>query len=74
MPRRKNHPAGAIPRTCDGCGWTSVPLTSPEWMAKKPIHEMSKRHKRGTQPPMAPTPSKPLSLKPISLKNPWPVG
>jgi hypothetical protein len=68
MPRRKNHPVGAIPRTC-GCGWTSVPLTDREWLAKRPIHEMSERHKRETQPPMAP-----ILSKSISLKNHWPVG
>jgi hypothetical protein len=61
MPRRKKYPVGAAYRTCSTCGWTSARLTDPEWLAKKPIHELSERHKRGAPP--APIPSKTIWLK-----------
>jgi len=44
MAHRKIHPAGAVSRLCEVCGFVTVKLTYREWKAKQPIHELSTRH------------------------------
>jgi hypothetical protein len=45
MARRKKDPSGAVRRVCQVCGKILGKLTEREWRARKPIHELSERHK-----------------------------